>query len=265
VSQPGEPVHTHNLNPFLFGRKKSPEADLEGAARIGHRIYWITSHGRNAEGQPAPNRHRFFALDMAVRDGAIEVRPVGRPYTNLVSDIAREPRLGRYRLAKAAERPPKAPGGLNIEALTDTPEGDLLIGFRNPIPDGRALVVRLLNPDALLEGKPARFGEPLLLDLGGKGLRGIGSTGSGYYLIAGPAGADADSEVFFWAGGHAAPKPVVGQRFPGLNLEGLCFHDSGGQSEFLVLCDDGSLVSGGRECKSLPEAERRFRAFSLDR
>jgi hypothetical protein len=265
VSRPGKPVHTYNLNPFLFGKKKAPEADLEGAARLGDRVYWITSHGQNAQGKPSPNRHRFFALQMTSRDNGIDVRPVGRPYTNLLSDLARDPRLTRYRLAEAAQRAPKDQGGLNVEALTDTPEGDLLIGFRNPIPAGHALIVRLLNPSELLEGQPAQFGEPLLLDLGGKGLRGMGSTGSGYYLIAGPAGADAESQVFFWPGGNATPEPIAGQRFPGLNLEGLCFHDSRGRADFLILSDDGSLVSNGRECKSLPQDERCFRAFRLSR
>ena len=263
VSQPGKPVDTYNLNPFLFGRKKSPEADLEGAARVGNCVYWITSHGRNAEGKPAPHRHRFFALELTAGAGGPGVRPVGRPYTNLVNDLVQDPKLKRFQLAEAARRAPKDPGGLNIEALTDTPEGHLLIGFRNPVPEGRALVVPLLNPDALLQGRPARFGEPRLLDLGGRGLRGIGSTGSGYYLIAGPAGAGADSRIFLWAGGEAAPRPIAGQRFPGLNLEGLCFHDAAGRRDFLVLSDDGSLPTGGRECKSLPEAGRRFRALRI--
>jgi hypothetical protein len=53
VSQRGNPVHAYSRNPFLFGRKKSPEADLEGAARRGNGVYWITSHGQNAEGRPA--------------------------------------------------------------------------------------------------------------------------------------------------------------------------------------------------------------------
>lgn len=76
VSQPGKPVDTYNLNPFLFGRKKSPEADLEGAARVGNCVYWITSHGRNAEGKPAPYRHRFFALELTASAGGPGVRPV---------------------------------------------------------------------------------------------------------------------------------------------------------------------------------------------
>src|SRR6267143_1742814 len=44
----GLPVLTCDLNSFLRVTGKSTEADLEGSARIGDRIYWISSHGRNA-------------------------------------------------------------------------------------------------------------------------------------------------------------------------------------------------------------------------
>ena len=52
---------------------------------------------------------------------------------------------------------------MNIEGLCPTPEGELLIGFRNPIPGERALIVPLKNPGELIEGKPARFGDLLTI------------------------------------------------------------------------------------------------------
>jgi len=62
-SQPGKPVYKYDLRPLLpaTAKAKAPEADLEGAARLGSRFFFISSHGRNAEGKFAPNRHRFFA------------------------------------------------------------------------------------------------------------------------------------------------------------------------------------------------------------
>jgi hypothetical protein len=55
---------------------------------------------------------------------------------------------------EAAEKlPPKAKGGLNIEGLAATPDQELLIGFRNPIPEDKALVLVLTNPKDLLEKK----------------------------------------------------------------------------------------------------------------
>lgn len=67
LGQPGRPVHTYDLKSILFSKPKAPEADLEGAARLGERVFWITSHGRSAQGKLAPNRHRLFALELTQR------------------------------------------------------------------------------------------------------------------------------------------------------------------------------------------------------
>ena len=93
-------------------------------------------------------------------EGTSRLQPVGQPYTRLLADLLHEPRLQPFNLAAAARLAPKQPGGLNIEGLCATPEGHLLIGFRNPIPDGKALVVPLLNPTELIEGRAARLGSP---------------------------------------------------------------------------------------------------------
>ena len=53
---------------------KKPESDLEGAANLADRIYWITSHGRNREGEARESRHRFFATTYHVNaSGRIEL------------------------------------------------------------------------------------------------------------------------------------------------------------------------------------------------
>lgn len=41
----GPPVDTLDLSKFLKVDEKFPETDLEGAAWLGDRIFWITSHG----------------------------------------------------------------------------------------------------------------------------------------------------------------------------------------------------------------------------
>src|SRR5438128_2101640 len=73
------PVMTVDLTRFLRVTGKSTETDLEGSARIGDRIYWITSHGRNARGKLSPNRQRFFATSVSLTNGLVEVKPVGQP------------------------------------------------------------------------------------------------------------------------------------------------------------------------------------------
>lgn len=261
-SQPGPPLQTFDLKPWFTTKKKSPEADLEAAAKLGDTIFFITSHGRNSAGKPAPARQRLFALTLTETNGLAAVQRVGRIYTNLVADLASDPRYAPFELGDAAELAPKAAGGFNIEALVATPEGSLLIGFRNPIPRGRALLAPLLNPQETIAGQPAKFGPPLQLDLGGLGLRDMCTTTNGYYIVAGPAsGGQGASRLFFWAGGAAEPRAITDVVFADSNPEGICFFDFGAQTDFLIVSDDGTRKINGKECKSLPEAQRQFRAY----
>jgi hypothetical protein len=260
MSQPGRPVQTFDLKPILPLKGKS-EMDLEGATRLGQKVFFISSHGRNAEGKFAPNRHRLFALQFTESAGKTTVQLSGKPYANLSADLANDPKYLRFHLTEAAGLPPKAPGGFNIEALTDTPDGALLIGFRNPIPEKRALLVPLLNPNDVITGQPPKFGDPLLLDLGGLGLRGISSTEKGYYILAGPAEGHAPSHLYFSAGGPNAPHLVKEVKFHKINPESICMFNTGSGTDFLILSDDGKHMIGGKECKTLPESERQFRAY----
>jgi len=260
----GMPAFSFDITSFLRIGKKHPESDIEACAAIDDRVYWITSHGRNAKGKDAPNRERFFATIFTVTNGVVKLSPVGKPYPSLLADLEREPRLSRFNLAAASMRAPKERGALNIEGLASTPEGHLLIGFRNPIPQGKALLVPLLNPAELIEGKPARLGDPLLLDLGGYGIRDIERGKDGYLIIAGSHNADGESRVYTWAGGNARPVQLTGIRFPGLNPEGLAFTDDDGGSTFYVLSDDGTLRIGGKVCKKIKNPYfRQFRGYSL--
>ena len=260
-SQPGPPVQSFDLKPLLTTKRKAPETDMEGAARLGENIFFITSHGRNSTGKPAPARHRFFALSLTETNGVTAVRSVGQAYTNLVADLDRDGKYQAFELADAAGLAPKAPGGFNIEALAATPDGALLIGFRSPIPRGQALIATLLNPNAVIAGQPPEFGAPLLLNLGGLGLRDICATTNGYYLLAGPADGDVESQLYFWAGDATTPRLIPDARFSKSNPEGICYLDFGNGSDYLILSDDGTRKINGKECKTLPEAQRQFRAY----
>ncbi|MFY0528627.1 hypothetical protein ACN28I_37515 [Archangium gephyra] len=138
----------------------------------------------------------------------------------------------------------------------------ILIGFRNPIPQGKALTVVLLNPTELLQGKRARLGPARLLDLGGLGIRAISWWRGQYLFIGGPISGHGGSRLFSWDGGSGEPKAVAGADFTGLNPEAfVTFED---KEEILVLSDDGSSLIDGVECKRLPEAaKKRFRGVWL--
>jgi len=69
----GPAIKVLDCNSFLGVRGKSLETDLEGAARIGDRAYWIGSHGRKKNGKDAPNRRRFFATDISMNGGEPDI------------------------------------------------------------------------------------------------------------------------------------------------------------------------------------------------
>jgi hypothetical protein len=259
----GLPVASLDLSRFLQTDPKHPEADLEGAARLGNLIYWITSHGRNADGKRRASRHRFFATEVTVSNGVPGLTTVGQPYTRLLQDLIGNPRLARFGLAAAAQLPPKHPGALNIEGLAPSPAGHLWIGFRNPIPREGALLVPMLNPEEVIHGARPRLGDPLLLPLGGLGIRSITDWGSQYLIVAGSYDGEGRSELYRWNGSEAAPQLLHHSALKGLNAEALARFPGvrPGEEELLVISDDGNVPIGGKPCKKLTDPrEKQFRA-----
>jgi hypothetical protein len=180
----GSPLEELDLSGFLGVDPEEPESDLEGAARLGNRVYWITSHGRSRKGNLRTSRHRFFATEFVTNNGVTGLRPVGRPYDRLLEDLTGSSALAGFDLAAASTLEPKARGALNIEGLCATAEGHLWIGFRNPIPGGQALLVPLLNPAGVVSGSAAELGDPILVDLGGLGIRDMVFAGGGFVMGA---------------------------------------------------------------------------------
>jgi hypothetical protein len=265
----GEPRSQTDLSAALGlpleGKKhpKAAELDLEAATTVGERAYWLTSHGRNKKGKLAPARLHFFATSTFVDERGDALQLVGHPYDRLVDDLAAAPHLAGFGLADAAQRAPKAEGGLNIEGLTAAPDGPMLLGFRNPVPQGRALVVPLLNPAALVDapdGGPARFGAPILLDLGQRGVRSLSWWRGRYLLIAGHHAEAGSSTLFTWDGRGAPAATAID--LSGYNPEG--FFTPEDRDEILVVSDDGERLVDGTPCKKLKDpAQKQFRGVWL--
>ncbi|MFN6996005.1 MAG: DUF3616 domain-containing protein [Aquincola tertiaricarbonis] len=253
-----EPAGTLPLAGLLGSGQR--ESDIEGAARIGNRIYWIASHGRNSSGKKREERHRFFAVE--AEDGLL--LPTGAAYTRLLDDMAAAPTLRHLKLKDAAALPPEAPGGLNIEGLAAMPDGGLLVGFRNPIPNGRALVVPLLNPAEVIDrGQPARFGEPLLLPLRNRGIRSMEWAAGAYWIVAGPTADRGSFSLYRWSGRPAdAPQLLDSTALADLRPEAL-FAWPGSPGGLQVLSDDGGVELGGVACKQRPVEQQRFRALGM--
>jgi hypothetical protein len=273
VNKGGSPVGSFDMTSFLDIEPNHPEADIEGATKVGQRIYWITSHGRNKNGKLRPNRYRFFATDLIVEGHNVKLCPAGRPYKRLAQGLLKIPTARRLGLDQATqfgvelkkkEREKLAPKkeGLNIEGLCASPDGKTLyIGFRNPRPKDRqsgrakAIVIPLLNPDRIIEhGEKPVFGEPMLWVLNGLGIRGMEYSffQKTFYIIAGDPDGNGGFALYRWLGKVESPPELRRE----LNFDRseftpetlIPFHKSG---RLLMLSDDGTLivkVAGEWEC-----------------
>jgi len=219
--------------------------DLEGLAldRAGF-AYAITSHSRDDDGDAKKSRERLvrFRIDA---DKVADSKVVG----GLKSALAATHPV----LAVAAQvRDVKTLGGLNIEALEISPDQTrLLIGFRSPLHDGRALVASVENPSAIFEADEAPRIAPVLeeLDLGGHGIRALSyvPTLGAYLLIGGPVSRQrAKFELWLWSGQHGAPARRV--TVPGLRglerAEGVCPALIDGAERVMIVSDDGDRKAG---------------------
>ncbi|HPD46242.1 MAG TPA: DUF3616 domain-containing protein [Anaerohalosphaeraceae bacterium] len=272
LSDPSRPAALHDLSAFLRTTFDSPEADIEGAARVGDRIYWITSHGRNKDGKERPNRYRFFATDIRNTAGGITIAPAGRPCQEMVpallqASFARDlglddaTQLGKDLKKKQRERLAPKEEGLNIEALAASPDGQTLyIGLRNPRPDhpltGRpqAIIIPLTNPrDVIDKAARPRFGEPILWDLGGHGLRSMDYSPAhkAFFLIAGPHNEGSGCTLYRWSGDRdQAPTPLQTFTKDGFTPEALIPTADG---RLFLLSDDGSrLVKIAHPAECIP-------------
>jgi hypothetical protein len=263
VNRPGPPLWTVDVSADIGVKPKSdkpgkspPEADIEAGTRVGELAFWLTSHGRNSKAKHKPERLRLFATTVPSSSG-VRSSVVGKPYTGLLDDLLAHPGLAPFHLREAAELAPKAPGGLNLEGMSGRAEGGVWIGFRNPVPAGKAILVPLLNPEQLLQGQAATLGEARLLDLGGWGVRALSQHAGGYLILAGPSESGQGARLYAWDGA-AALRLVAQTELDGLSPEG--FFNPAGSDELLVLSDDGSVLIDGRECKSLEPTQKRFRA-----
>jgi hypothetical protein len=273
----GTPVATIDVSTGI-GLATSDEADFEDAARIGDRIYVIGSHGRSKSGKLERARYRFFAMDLS---GAAPAIALGVPgYTGMLLDqmlLAEnwvEPDAAVLTALNASSNltratdpalPPLA-GGTNIEGLAWLPDAarpnQLLIGFRSPLQEGKAIVVSLLNADAVIAGVTARFGEVTLLDLGGLSIRSMtwSPVHQAILLIAGPlTDAAGPFKLFKWSGA-ANDAPIAVGDITGAPTtsapEAIVTYPN--TRDVQIIFDQGDHDIGGGICKDAAETNQVF-------
>src|SRR5262249_25873037 len=134
------------------------------------------------------------------------------PNTAVIATLTAAAKLGT---ATDSNLAPKV-NGTNVEGLAWAPTSarpkQLLIGFRNPTQSTDAVVVSLLNADAVLTGASASFGEATLLDLNGLGIRAMAWSAihNAVLVIGGPKAAGGPFRLFKWSGAPTdAATPVL--------------------------------------------------------
>lgn len=258
-----QPLAAVSLDAYAGQAARHEEIDIEAAARIGERIYWIGSHGANRTGKSRPSRHRLITTEIRRQHPVPTVAPVGEGYGRLLDDLMAVPALDKYRLGEAAYLPPKKRDALNIEGLTATAQGTLLLGFRHPLSrDDRTLVVEITNPAALSQGARARIGRVIELDLGGGGIRAMETTPRGLVIVAGKYDHGAPYRLYRWSGNAAdiperRPLDVPADMQP----EGLFTMPDG---TLHLVSDDGEEDFDGRPCAAAHTEAQRFRVLRIE-
>ncbi|MDX1951162.1 MAG: DUF3616 domain-containing protein [Verrucomicrobiota bacterium] len=257
-----EPISFIDLTEHLDVDPEEPETDIEGAARIGNKIYWITSHGRNKNAKRRPSRHRLFATEIIA--GAVpSLKPPRNFSKSFLEDLLKEKRFDSFPLKTAEKLAPKAEGGFNIEGLAAWNSTQLLVGLRNPVPEGKALLFEVTNPEAAMEGQKTVFGKAHQLDLDGFGVRDIFQVDDFYLILAGPTDGSSNFRIFRWDGKQGLKALSEKQIFEGYNPEAIFQFPGSGPEIFHVVSDDGTVKSGGKECKDLEDSEKRFRLLQV--
>lgn len=304
TDSPAQPVSSLDLGEFLKPEPADLEADIEGAAMAGNRIYWLTSHDTNKRGELEPGRDYFFATDVSREGATWKLNPAGKPSRVLVTSLLESPAFrglkratgskahkvteGKKKQVQEAADP--AVGPVSLEGLCASPDGRrLFMGFRQPRVlgqedrVGRALVVSLENPREVLDQQAAPlFGDPQPLDLGGLVIRSMeySPAHKAIFIVAGPEKKGFTFTLYRWDGRSSSQPVAVGPIVPGADQvtpEALVAFPSG---KLLVICDDGEVlvdsaagqspgfgVAKPMKNKELPDPGlKRFRAlwFNLD-
>lgn len=234
-----------------FGMKRFlgfEKSDLEAAAVIGDRVYWMSSHSLTKRGNDKDERKVFFAAKIGVADGRPALTPAGTGAADLRDALLKAAGVKKIHL--------------NVEALAATPQGELLIGLRGPLRDDMALVVPFRNPAAVAEqGAAPDLGAAVPIDLGGRGLRSmdlIPGGGARYVIVAGPV-PDADGFALFrWDGPGTRPRKISDVDAGGLRPEGAMAVP--GTNRVQLLSDDGDVCNDEDDEIS----KRRFRSVDIE-
>jgi len=188
------------------------EVDIEGSFKKGSRIFWMGSHGNNKEGKCRPDRSRIFATDISGTGDTATLNFVGE-YDNFRTDLITWGNLNGYDFdsstycAGSGGKLSELIDGFNIEGFTLAPDGSTAyVAFRAPLVPTSNRTKALIAPIPDFEtwfnnGAPAgspTIGNPIELNLGGRGIRSMECNGYGCIIIAGDYGTSGNFKLYTW-------------------------------------------------------------------
>ena len=218
VGTPDAPVERNIGDAIGLSSRNRDDLDLEAATWLDGQAILISSLGRNDDGEVREARWQFLSVAVEGEgDDAVITTPKGRSdkllaaLATLDEDFAAA--IGDLTQDDSGLSPKKA--GINLEGMSVTADGaSLFLGFRNPVPKGQSVLVKLLNPKPVLfqDADPA-FAPPIRLDLGGRGIRSLeySPAAGAYFIVAGPFDSGTGFDLYRWVEG-ADPVPVPGAR-----------------------------------------------------
>lgn len=226
------------------GFRKLDDLEALDVDRDG-RVIAITSHSLTGKGKSKQSREKL-----------IRFRIIGNRMQEpgIVYDLRSHLMDAIPALKEAGEaRDVKNGNGLNIEGMALDPSGkQLLIGFRGPLVDGKAMIAIIENADTVFEKgvSPRIRRNPVLLDLKGQGIRGMARVSrlNGFLILSGPREkTHAESfGLWFWNGQTGvSPERVTVSGLQSLeHAEGITPFNSGNREGILIVSDDGDRSSG---------------------
>lgn len=273
-----KPISVFSLS--ALGFSIPGEGDIEAGTRIGHTLFWIGSHGRNQKGKWSFSRHRFFAVEALGSEKIWTLEKTGNAYSRLIFFLLNDSQYEGLDISESVQwgvdkAPWLAPkkGGLNIEGLCAM-DSCLYFGLRNPRPRGKALIVPLLNPKSVvLQNAMPQFGSPILLDLGGFGIRDMVFVPKleSILILAGPHDTRQNFRFYSWPGKEntlAYPLFVETSWMEKENFTPEALVVFPKKDSVFVLSDDGNVLSWDSKkkascvCKRLSNSdEKKFRGI----
>ena len=211
--------------------------DLEAATSDGDgHVFVLTSHSRTKHGNRFQRREKLvrFRLEGNEIAEAATITNLRDRITALTPELAEAGRRGRGR------------HGLNIEGMAYEPGANrLLIGLRQPVVNGRAVILPLPDPDRGFSCDPPslRPEEPIYLDLDGGGIRAMAYSPAlgGFLIVSRREKRGAAFRLWFWKPQDGAPREI--RLAPGISLknaEGLAVLGAKGSERIMLVFDNGS-------------------------